>query len=63
MHRLMSRKAFLAKLDLSVTCPHCQAKLEPAEQNRIDHNGTMRCHYCAKEFDEGKAKRGTISTE
>lgn len=51
MPRGFNRKKFLATVDLSVECPHCHQRLGPAEQDRINNDGIMRCRYRKQEFD------------
>jgi predicted CXXCH cytochrome family protein len=41
----------VAQFDLSVPCPHCHAKIEPAEQRPLDNQGTELCIYCGKTFN------------
>lgn len=44
------------QFDLSVECPHCHAKLQPAEQHRLSMDGTMLCPRCGKTFNEGESR-------
>jgi transposase len=53
----MNREKVLAAMDLSVTCPHCGERIEPARQMRLSMDGTMRCPACGREFIEPTKKR------
>ena len=55
MRPTINRKRFLEKLDLSVPCPGCGRTIEPAEQQRLSMDGTMRCPHCGQTFIEGRA--------
>jgi hypothetical protein len=47
----------MIQFDLSVPCPHCRAKLQPAEQQRLDCEGTMLCPWCEKTFNSAEVLR------
>jgi transposase len=50
MRRQVNRKKLLEAMDLSVTCPLCGERIEPARQMRLSMDGTMRCPACGREF-------------
>jgi hypothetical protein len=41
----------MIQFDLSVPCPHCLTKIQPAEQQRLDSHGKMLCPCCGRTFN------------
>lgn len=59
MRRSVNRKQMLANMDLSVTCTLCQKKIQPAEQQRLSMDGTMRCPHCGELFKPADVRANT----